>query len=121
MRTAIIAVSALLLCGCETPKHIVTGQVRPAILVDAVKVYPTMPEKAEVIGIVTMNTDTSQSAIDKGVQDLKKEAAKLGANGIVINTPTDASMLIAVGFVPMSVPYKQLSAQAIYVPSASGN
>jgi len=30
-------------------------------------------------------------------------------------------MLIAVGLLPMSVPYKQLSAQAIYVPSASGN
>ena len=53
---------------------------------DAVKIYSIMPEKAEVLGAVTVNNPNgfshSFSSTDTNV--LKEEAAKMGANGVVI-------------------------------------
>ena len=82
-----ILFSLLLLAGCATGSHVITGNVRRATVPDAVKIYVTMPEKAEVIGLVNSANIwlTKQPGMNSSIQKLKVEAARLGANGVVIN------------------------------------
>lgn len=81
----VLVSSALLVNGCVTGSHIVTGNKRPPINPLSVKVYGEMPEKAETIGMVTASMQNAgQYATDECIKQLRKSAAKLGANGIVI-------------------------------------
>ena len=83
----------LLLCalvivaGCATGSHVLTGNARPAVAADAVKVYAVMPERAEVIGLVNASNDAlyKQAGMDSVIKKLKKEAAAIGANGVVVS------------------------------------
>lgn len=78
---------AAALCGCTTSSRIVTGQTRPPISADAVRVYSAMPPGSEPIATVSATADTAltwQRLSDRAVARLKAEAAKLGANGLVI-------------------------------------
>jgi uncharacterized protein YbjQ (UPF0145 family) len=82
---ALLGALLLILNGCATGSHIVTGDRRPAIDPSAVKIYGAMPDNAEVVAMVTASLqDAGQSATDKCIKKLRKSAAKLGANGIVI-------------------------------------
>ena len=81
----LVGTCASLLVGCVTGSHIVTGTVRPAILPEGVKIYGTMPANAEVIATVTASyEDSGQSATDMCIKELRKQAGKVGANGVVI-------------------------------------
>jgi hypothetical protein len=84
----------ILLAGCTTGTHRVTGSVRPAISPDQVIVYHSMPAHSRVIGIVTAQSFagiTEQDAKDGALEEVKAEAAKLGANGLVLeNTNSQA-------------------------------
>lgn len=74
-----------LLGGCATSSQIVTGTARPAISYDAVKVYSTMPDGAEEIGLINAESaGKNQAAVDAALKELRVRAGKLGANGIVI-------------------------------------
>lgn len=52
----------------------------------AVKIYAVMPEKAEIIGTVTVNNPNgfSHTFGNADTKVLINEAAKMGANGVVI-------------------------------------
>ena len=65
-----------------------TGTARSAVLPDAVKLYTTPPEKFESVGIVPAfeESRTGQPATDSAVKELKKQAAKFGANGIILGS-----------------------------------
>jgi hypothetical protein len=81
-------IALALLVGCATGSHVVTGTVHPAIFPDYVKVYTDLPANAEVIGVVNSSNMwlTKQPGMNSVVEQIKIEAAKIGANGVVINT-----------------------------------
>jgi uncharacterized protein YbjQ (UPF0145 family) len=52
-----------------------------------VKLYLEPPASFEVIGLVNASSDaglTEQGSVDYAVAELKKQAAKLGANGVLV-------------------------------------
>jgi uncharacterized protein YbjQ (UPF0145 family) len=86
MKNLVLAV-LMLVTGCVTSSHHVTGTIRAAIPQDEVKVYDTMPENSKAIGTVSVTSFQSmpwEDAYVGALEELKMEAGKLGANGLVI-------------------------------------
>ncbi len=79
----------LLLIGCASGSALVTGEVRDPIDPSLVKVYRDAPNtKFESIGIVkseAVEMLSQQEALNRAVEELKKQAAQIGANGIVLS------------------------------------
>lgn len=78
----------LLLVGCASGSALVTGEPRDPIDPSLVKIYRTAPtDKFERIGIVkseAVEMLSEQEAVDRAVNELKKQAAKIGANGVIL-------------------------------------
>ena len=77
----------LLLTACASGSYILTGQQRDAIEASNVKLYTEPPEEYEVIGIVKASSGsgwTQQGDMNYAVQELKNQAAQLGANGVIL-------------------------------------
>ena len=75
------------LVGCTTGSATVTGAALPAIDPATVKIYLEAPSDYRVVGIVEASSEvefSSQSARDRTVQELKEQAAKIGANGVLV-------------------------------------
>lgn len=91
----ILLILALGLAGCATSSHVMTGVARPAISPEQVKVYSAPPQgRYEQIAVIDANSSramaiTSQQKTDAVVARLKEEAAKLGANGILLQGISD--------------------------------
>ena len=87
-RLALILAVLFVLAACATGSALVTGQVRTAIEDHStIQILTTMPAGAEEIAIVKASSDsgwTEQGSLDYAVEELKKQAAKLGANAVVI-------------------------------------
>jgi hypothetical protein len=85
---AALLVIAAVLTGCASGSALVTGQTRPAIKEHTVvRILTEMPEGADEIAIVKASSDaglTQQGSLDYAVQELKKQAAKVGANAVVL-------------------------------------
>lgn len=84
-----------MLAAC-TSSHLLVGQARGAISPDQVQVYLRPPAQFEEIALVESSSRasfaiTAQARMDKVIERLKKEAALLGANGIVIQSVADQS------------------------------
>lgn len=79
----------LLLVGCTTGSALVTGTKRASIDPSQVVIYRSAPDtKFEHIGIVKSEAEevlSQQEALDRAVEELKKQAAKIGANGIILS------------------------------------
>lgn len=92
--TASIACTALL-AGCSTSSHVLTGSARPPIAPDSVRIYNQPPPgQYEQIATVTASSQGSlaigsQQNMDKAIARLKEEAAKLGANGVLLQNIQD--------------------------------
>ena len=88
MKSVIVVFVATILVGCASGSALVVGQVRPAIEdFNAVTIFRAMPERAEEIAIVKASSGmglTQQQRLDYAFDELKKQAAKLGATAIVI-------------------------------------
>jgi hypothetical protein len=85
--TGILAV--LLLVACST-SHVMIGKARPPISPDEVQIYQR-PPNAPYEQIARLDTSsqgsfsfTAQSKTDAVIKRLKAEAAKLGANGVLL-------------------------------------
>lgn len=83
-----VAAFVLLLTGCAS-SAVLIGKARPEISPEQVKLYLRPPNKFEEIALLESSSRnswaiTSQGKMDAVIQRLKKEAAKLGANGILI-------------------------------------
>ena len=79
----------LFLAGCATGSVILTGTARPSTDPQSVKLYLVEPNKYDVIGTVEAYSDsgwTDQGSQDYAVAELKKQAAKIGANGVLLTT-----------------------------------
>ena len=84
----ILAALAVNLGGCATGTALVTGVKRDAISFETVRIYHSYPDKYEVIGVVRAESEmgwTDQESLDMAVEEVKKQAAKLGANGIILD------------------------------------
>jgi len=96
--------AALLIVGCAAQSHVIVGTVRPATTPDQVKVYAAPPHQFEQIAIVEASSRhsmnfTDQSKLDKAILRLKEEAAKVGANGILLqSTGTVSTGSFGTGF-----------------------
>ena len=114
----------LLLTGCASGSSIVVGKVREAIDPQQVKLYLELPNTYETIGIVTASSDagwTEQGSVDYAVAELKNQAAKLGANGVLIESTGNQTSTVVGGYgtgyvYSIPVTEKLVSGKAIYVP-----
>ena len=129
MRKKFIAVTSIeflavfTLAACATGSSIVVGDVREPVTPDQVQLYLQAPANYEVIGIVDASSDagwTEQGAVDYAVEELKKQAARLGANGVLLES-TGARTSTVIGgqgtdyFYAIPVTAKTVSGKAIYV------
>jgi len=113
----------LFLLGCASGSVIVTGKTRAPIDPSQVKLYLKVPTNYETIGIVNASSDagwTDQGSQDYAVQELKNQAAKLGANGVLL-TATGEQTSTAIGgygtgyLYAFPVTAKTVTGHAIYV------
>jgi len=82
-----LAVTAL--AGCATTSHVITGKPRTPIDPSQVTLYSSAPPKYEEIAVIEASSRSSfsfgdQRKMDAVIERLKKEAASLGANGVLL-------------------------------------
>ena len=103
MRTFQILVLTAVLAGCASGSTHVTGQVRPAIEDHtAVTILAEMPEGAEQIATVEVWLSSSRGfsqpqKVDAAVERLQRQAAKVGANAVVIDSTSSERTLLRMG------------------------
>ena len=94
LRLTAAGAAALTLLGCSTSSHVMIGTARPPISPESVRVYLQPPPKYEQIATLDASSQgsfalTSQQNMDKAMARLKEEAAKLGANGVLLQGVQD--------------------------------
>jgi hypothetical protein len=88
-RLTILLVSGIALSACAT-SHVMMGQARPPISPDLVTVYFHPPQtKYDEIALIDTSSKggfgfSAQGKTDVVIRRLKEEAAKLGANGVLL-------------------------------------
>jgi hypothetical protein len=87
--TSVLIFSILVGCTIMDGGSIVTGIKRSPISVDEVRIYRVAPESYEEIAIVSASAGhdfkSNSALIDSVIQRLKAEAAKVGANGVLLS------------------------------------
>lgn len=84
-----IALALAVLAGCSTSSHVMLGTARVPVSPESVQVYMQPPAHYETIASINASSQgsfaiTSQQNMDKALARMKNEAAKLGANGILL-------------------------------------
>jgi hypothetical protein len=124
-RNFVFIIIPFILAACASGSAIVIGSKRNPITPDQVKIYLESPSDYEIIGIVNASSDagwTEQGSMDYALEELKKQAANLGANGIILehsgekNTSTIGSFGNNV-FYAIPETAKTLAGKAIFVKS----
>lgn len=119
IKIAILFILFTFLSGCASGSHIITENVRPAIKPTEVKIYLEQPSQYEIIGLVQAYSDvefSAQAAQDRVINELKVQAAKIGANGVVvIDTTNSSSGGVVVGNTYVENERISSKGQAIYV------
>jgi hypothetical protein len=100
-----IALLGFALSGCATAHVIMVGPARPAISADLVRAYTTPPRHFERIAIINSSSGGSWAFADRGQTDeaiakIREEAAKLGANGVLlqaVGTRSSGNLGISIG------------------------
>ena len=88
-RLTILLVSGIALTACAT-SHVMMGKARPPISPDLVTVYFHPPQtKYDEIALIDTSSKggfgfSAQGKTDVVIRRLKEEAAKLGANGVLL-------------------------------------
>jgi hypothetical protein len=85
-RTSIV-IAIISLAGCASGSAIVTGQVRPAVSPELVNLYLEPPAEFEIVGLVNASSQAGmgkQGSVDYAVRELKAQAGKIGANGVLL-------------------------------------
>lgn len=120
--SASLVLFALAIGGCASGSAIVTGTVRAPISSSQVTLFLEPPEEFETIGLVNASSDsgwTEQGSVDYAIQELKEQAAKLGANGVLLESSGErtATVYVASGstLYPIPVVAKTLQGRAIYI------
>ncbi|WP_405226025.1 hypothetical protein [Lentisalinibacter sediminis] len=86
--------------GCASGSALVTGDPRSAIEDHTeVRILTEMPDEAQQIAVVKASSDsgwTQQNRLDYAVDELKKQAAKVGANAVVLTGRDTSSQTVGV-------------------------
>jgi hypothetical protein len=83
----IILVVLTFVAGCTSGTNIATGVNGPAILPDRVVVYYSSPAHSKSVGQVSAHSFGGlifQDAGDDALNEIRMQAGKLGANGVVL-------------------------------------
>ena len=85
----VLWLAVLALTGCATTSHVITGKPRAPIDPSQVTLYSSAPPKYEEIAVIDASSRSSfafgdQKKMDAVIERLKKEAASLGANGVLL-------------------------------------
>ena len=90
----LVLLSLFITKACYPVSHVIIGESQAPVDYTNVKIYNDYPDAYEKIAIIEASSDlafkdfsiefTHQQKTDKALERLKKEAAVLGANGIVI-------------------------------------
>lgn len=128
-----IAAVMLALGACATATVVPVGNARAPIDPSQVRLYAQPPAHYEVLGILQGNSGmegTGQSGVNDTINKLKEQAAKLGANGVLVGkmgqryagSVGGSSYLGWGNFLGSSTAsYSQtIEAQAIYVSDSAG-
>ncbi|NLQ16713.1 DUF4156 domain-containing protein [Marinomonas sp. M1K-6] len=90
-----VLVLPVLLFGCSSGSHVVTGQQLPELEVEQVTVFEEAPTfDYQVVGTVFASSDngfTEDSRKERATLELKEQAAKIGANGVILDEVTQLS------------------------------
>jgi len=119
----ITLISIILLAGCmATGNVIVTGDARPATTPEMVKLYLDAPAEYETLGLVEASAYvglTEQQAVDDAVAEMKAQAAKIGANGVILtgrgSNATSSVQNVGDYIYTITDEEKKVSGRAIYV------
>ena len=94
MKKSIVLLIVMMLVGCVPVSHIIVGEARDPLSPSQVKIYSDFPEDYKKIALIDAGSNfafkdpailfTWQSKMNKVIERLKIEAAKLGANGVVM-------------------------------------
>lgn len=111
---------SFIISSCASGTALVTGVQRPATSPESVILYTEPPVNYEVIGIVTASSDsgwTDQGSLEYALKEIKKQAAKIGANGILlenVSQSTSGGVYYYGVYFPSSS--QNLTGKAIYIP-----
>ena len=87
-RSLRVCACAFLLQACASSSHVMVGQPRAPISPDQVRVYLEPPPHYEQIAALDASSGgffgSDQSKMDSAMAKLKAEAAKVGANGVLL-------------------------------------
>ncbi|MDK9739038.1 hypothetical protein KI655_17185 [Vibrio sp. D404a] len=75
------------LFGCASGSSILVGEAREPISPQHVTLYLKAPLKFEKVALVNASSDaglTKQDSVNYAIEELKKQAAKHGANGVLL-------------------------------------
>jgi hypothetical protein len=89
-----LSVFVINLSGCATGSALVTGVKRDAISPEQVRVYHSEPSNYDVIAIVKSSSAMGfgeQHNVDLALEEIKEQAAKVGANGIILQSTQEVS------------------------------
>jgi hypothetical protein len=94
IRCAALALLGMGLAACAPSSHVLVGTAHPPISPSEVKLYLQPPPTFEQIAILNASSNSmfgtgGQGSVDKVIQRLKEEAAKVGANGIILEGMSD--------------------------------
>ena len=90
----VLTIFAFNLSGCATGSTLITGVKRDAINSEQVRVYHSEPSNYDVIGIVKSSSAMGfgeQHNVDLALEEIKKQAATVGANGIILQSTQEVS------------------------------
>lgn len=115
----LVVLVAMAICACASGSAIITGKTRAPIVPAQVKVYLEPPASFEVIGLVNASSDagwTEQESMDYALEELKAQAGKLGANGVlIVSSGEERSSYVTGSGVAIPIVAKTLQAKAILV------
>ena len=85
----LMVVCSLIGCTLTRGSSVLVGTARPPIDPSGVKLYLDLPRKYEKVALLSADSRndfaTQQNLTDAAIDRLKKEASKVGANGILLN------------------------------------
>lgn len=95
MRPALgFATFVLLLAGCANTSRVMIGHARPPITADQVQVYTTPPPRYHEIALLETRSGSftygEQNKMNAVLAHLRKAAADLGANGVLLQEQGNA-------------------------------
>ena len=92
----LLVIFAISGCAVTNETSLIVGKTRAPTIADQVKLYTKPPAKYEEIAIVSADAAhafmTKQDLMNISIANLKQEAAKVGANGILLDGVGDFSV-----------------------------